>query len=354
MNDNVDQLVRASVRALEPYKAVEPPEELARREGIPASMVIKMDANENPYGPSPRVAEALGQFEGFNIYPDPFQREVRAALSAYTNVPMECIVAGAGADELIDIVVRLTMDPGDKALDLVPTFGMYSVTMKLAGVEVVPVPRNESFGVDVEAVRAAKDDRTKLVFLCNPNNPTGTLSPEVDVRSLLDMGLIVVVDETYHEFSGFTVAHLVEEYPKPRHTAQPEQMGPGWLVCGWATASCTPGWWRTSWASSSHTTSAWWRRPRSTRRCRTRTRCCRKCAPWWRSGSGCAACWKTAWACTATRPRATSSCAISRRAARRSCRRNWQSEASLCGGSTRAGCTIAFAFRRASRRIRTR
>ena len=96
MNNSVDQLVRASVRALEPYKAVEPPEELARREGIPVSMVIKMDANENPYGPSPRVAEALGEFGGYNIYPDPLQREVRAALSAYTNAPMECIVAGAG------------------------------------------------------------------------------------------------------------------------------------------------------------------------------------------------------------------------------------------------------------------
>ena len=72
MNDNVDQLVRASVRALEPYKAVEPPEELARREGIPASMVIKMDANENPYGPSPRVAEALGEFKASTSTPTRF------------------------------------------------------------------------------------------------------------------------------------------------------------------------------------------------------------------------------------------------------------------------------------------
>ena len=201
------------VRALDPYVPVEPPEELAKREGIDPATVIKMDANENPYGPSPRVAEALGEFTGYNVYPDPFQREVRAALSAYANVPMDCLVAGAGADELIDLVIRLTMDPGDTALDLTPTFGMYAVTLKLAGVDVVSVPRNDAFGVDVDAVRAAKDGRAKLVFLCNPNNPTGTLSPEVDVRGLLDLGLVVVVDETYHEFSGFTVAHLVEEYP---------------------------------------------------------------------------------------------------------------------------------------------
>ena len=214
MNDSVDRLVRPLVRALDPYKAVEPPEELAKREGIDPAGIVKMDASENPYGPSPRVAEALGAFSGYNIYPDPFQREVRAALAAYAGVPFESVVAGAGCDELIDLVVRLTMDPGDTAINLTPTFGMYSVTLKLAGVEVVDAPRDASFAVDMDAVRAATaDGRAKLVFLCNPNNPTGTLSPETDILALLDLGLMVVVDETYHEFCGFTSAHLVDEYP---------------------------------------------------------------------------------------------------------------------------------------------
>lgn len=214
MNNDVDKLVRPLVRSLDPYKPVEPPEELAKREGIPPSRVIKMDASENPYGPSPRVAEALGAFSGYNIYPDPFQREVRTALAAYAGVPFESVIAGAGCDELIDLVVRLTMDPGDTAINLTPTFGMYSVTLKLAGAEVVNAPRDASFGVDMDAVRAAAaDGRAKLVFLCNPNNPTGTLSPEPDILALLDLGLMVVVDETYHEFCGFTSAHLVDEYP---------------------------------------------------------------------------------------------------------------------------------------------
>ena len=214
MNNDVDKLVRPLVRSLDPYKPVEPPEELAKREGIPPSQVIKMDASENPYGPSPRVAEALGAFSGYNIYPDPFQREVRSALAAYAGVPFESVIAGAGCDELIDLVVRLTMDPGDTAINLTPTFGMYSVTLKLAGAEVVNAPRDASFGVDMDAVRAAAaDGRAKLVFLCNPNNPTGTLSPEPDILALLDLGLMVVVDETYHEFCGFTSAHLVDEYP---------------------------------------------------------------------------------------------------------------------------------------------
>ena len=212
MSDNVDRLVRPVIRELEPYVPIEPPEVLAKREGIAPDQVIKMDANENPYGPSTKVAEALGAFSGYNIYPDPFQRDVRDALAAYTGVPAECVIAGSGADELIELIVRLTMDPGDQALDLTPTFGMYSVAMKLAGVEVIEVPRNEEFGVNIEAIRAAVNLRTKLLFLCNPNNPTGTLTPEADVRELLSLGPVVVVDETYHEFSGFTVAHLVDEY----------------------------------------------------------------------------------------------------------------------------------------------
>ena len=212
MSDNVDRLVRPMIRELEPYVPIEPPEVLAKREGIAPQDVIKMDANENPYGPSEKVAEALGAFSGYNTYPDPFQRDVRAALAAYTGVPVEFVIAGSGADELIELIVKLTMDPGDQALDLTPTFGMYAVTMKMAGVEVVEVPRNDEFGADIEAIRAAINPRTKLLFLCNPNNPTGTLTPEADVRELLSLGPVVVVDETYHEFSGFTVAHLVDEY----------------------------------------------------------------------------------------------------------------------------------------------
>lgn len=212
MSDSVDRLVRPMIRRLEPYVPIEPPEVLAKREGISPEQVIKMDANENPYGASTKVAEALGAFTGYSVYPDPFQRGIRAALAAYTGISDERIIAGSGADELIELIVRLTMDPGDQALDLTPTFGMYSVTMEMYGIEVVEVPRDEDFQVDIEAIRLAIGPRTKLLFLCNPNNPTGTLTPEAEVRALLSLGPVVVVDETYHEFSGSTVAHLVHEY----------------------------------------------------------------------------------------------------------------------------------------------
>ena len=209
----VARLVRPHIPSLAPYVGVAPPEVRARELGIAPERLIKLDANENPYGPSPLVAQALADVATrVNRYPDPRQDEVRSALAAYASVDAEQVVAGAGCDELIDLLVRIAVAPGDQLIDLPPTFGMYRVTAGIADGEVVAVPRDEQFDVDVAAVRRAVGPRTRIIFLCNPNNPTGTLSPESTVRELLELGPLVVVDETYHEFCGFTVAPLVAEY----------------------------------------------------------------------------------------------------------------------------------------------
>ncbi len=208
----VQRFMRSHVHGLTPYAGIAPPAFLAQRAGIAPEQVIKLDGNENPYGPSPKVAEALAAHPWHHLYPDPLQRRARQALATYVGTTPEWVVAGSGADELIDLLVRLFIEPGEKVLDLPPTFGMYAVSTRIQGGEVVDVPRDEEFEVDVAAVREAVDARTKLVFLTNPNNPTGALSSEACVRELLETGLVVVVDETYHEFCGFTVAHLVPEY----------------------------------------------------------------------------------------------------------------------------------------------
>ncbi|MBI4233299.1 MAG: histidinol-phosphate transaminase [Chloroflexi bacterium] len=208
----VVQLVRPHFHDLEPYVGVDPPEVLAERVGIPPERLIKLDGNENVYGCSPMVQEALAKYRSYNIYPDPLQRQTRRALAAYAGTDPDQIVAGAGCDELIDLVARLFLGPEDKAIDLPPTFGMYRFCTRVQGAAVVAVPRDEQFAVDVAAVRKVIDRHTKMVFVTNPNNPTGNLTPEEDIRALLETGLVVVVDETYHEFSGFTVAHLVPEW----------------------------------------------------------------------------------------------------------------------------------------------
>ena len=210
---DVMELLQPHIRRLGTYEGAEPIEALAQRAGIPPDKVIKLNGNENPYGPSPRVAEELGKFKLYNLYPDPEQRRLRSELSEYLGVGPECIVAGNGSDEIIDLILRMFVGPGDKMIDPAPTFGMYSICARICGGEVVTVPRDESFEIDIEATELALDSRTKAILLASPNNPTGNVAPEWQIGRLLEMGIMVVVDETYHEFCGQTVMPMVHDYP---------------------------------------------------------------------------------------------------------------------------------------------
>ena len=207
----IDKLIRPHLASIQTYQPVDPPEMLAERAGIPADAVIKLNGNENPYGPSPKVQKAVANAQ-LHIYPDPYQRRLRAALADYTGFPADNIVAGAGSDELIDLLFRLFIEPGDAILDCEPTFAMYSFCARVAGGGVRLVQRDEIFDIDVPAVRDAVDDSTKIIFISSPNNPTGNMASEDQVRALLDTGLVVVIDEAYYEFSGQTVAGLVHEF----------------------------------------------------------------------------------------------------------------------------------------------
>src|SRR3972149_6835331 len=99
---NIRSLMRPHLLDMEPYQGVEPPELLAQRAGIPVDRIVKLDGNENPYGPSPKVAEALGRSTAYHLYPDPHQRRVRQALAEYAGTTPDRGVAGVGSDELID------------------------------------------------------------------------------------------------------------------------------------------------------------------------------------------------------------------------------------------------------------
>ena len=204
-------LLRPHLADIKTYEPVEPPERLAERAGIAADQIIKLDANENPYGASPKVARALASLQ-VHIYPDPLQQRVREALAGYTGMDMEQIVAGAGSDELIDLLLRLFVAPGETVIDCEPTFGMYAFSARVAGAKITLVPRDDAFEIDVEAVRRAVDSRAKVIFISSPNNPTGNVATTARVRALLEAGLIVVVDEAYHEFCGETVAGMVADH----------------------------------------------------------------------------------------------------------------------------------------------
>ena len=208
---NIEKLIRPHLVDIKTYDPVDPPELLAKQAGIPEDQIIKLNGNENPYGGSPKAAAALAKTP-LHIYPDPLQRKIRSALADYTGMEPEYIIAGAGSDELIDLLFRLFISPGDRILDCDPTFAMYGFCARVAGGEIELVPRDELFDVEVDAVKDAIDSKTKIIFVSSPNNPTGNLASESQIRALLETGLIVVVDEAYYEFSNQTVAGLTPDH----------------------------------------------------------------------------------------------------------------------------------------------
>ena len=207
----IQQLMRPHLVTPETYATAISPDEMAARAGVSPEMIVRVNQNENPFGAAPEIAAALTDLP-LHLYPDPNQVKIREALAEYTGHPAEQILAGAGADEMIDLLMRLFVAPGDRVLDCKPTFGMYHFCARVADAEVVSVQRDDAFEVDVDAIAREADGRTKIVFLASPNNPTGNILPEEQARALLELGFVIVVDETYFEFSGQTLAHLIPEH----------------------------------------------------------------------------------------------------------------------------------------------
>jgi histidinol-phosphate aminotransferase len=200
---DITRLIRREVASLEAYVPILPFEVLSARLGRAPETIIKLDANENPYGPSPRVRAALGALPFPHIYPDPEATALRAALAADTGVPAENLLAGAGADELIDLVMRVFLEPGDCIVDCPPTFGMYSFDAAVNGAQVVRVPRHDDFSVDTDAIAAVFESQAaKLIFVTSPNNPDGSVMDDASLRRLLELPAVIVLDEAYVEFHG--------------------------------------------------------------------------------------------------------------------------------------------------------
>ena len=208
----MEKLIRPDLIAFGGYSASTSPETLEGKVEVPVEDIIKLDANENPYGCSPRVSQALAKYSHFNIYPDDGQTRLRKLLAGYAGVDTRHIVAAGGSNQLIDLILRLLIIKGDEVINCVPTFGIYSFSTELCGGTLIEVPRKEDFTVNGNAVKAAITKRTKMIFLANPNNPTGTIIPRQDIAEILETGVPVMVDEAYYEFSGQTVAPLIGQY----------------------------------------------------------------------------------------------------------------------------------------------
>lgn len=202
---NIESLIRPNILTMESYTPILPFEVLSAKLGRDPKDIIKLDANENPYGPSPRVQSLIFNHQYLHIYPDPESTQLRAALARDLNVPAENILAGAGADELIDLILRLFINPNDSIIDCPPTFGMYSFDTAVNAGHVISIPRRDDFSVDIDRVVEtlhAASLQIKILFLASPNNPDGSMISDDDLKRLLSLPLVVVLDEAYIEFSG--------------------------------------------------------------------------------------------------------------------------------------------------------
>jgi histidinol-phosphate aminotransferase len=195
-------LICSHIRSMPTYEPILPFEVLSGQLDRLPGQIIKLDANENPYGLSPSARQALADLEFPHIYPDPESRLLRSALSSFTGVPAENLLAGSGADELIDLTMRLLLEPGDRVINCPPTFGMYAFDTNLNAGQLIEVTRRPDFSLDLDGIRkAVEKTQPKLLFLTSPNNPDGSLIPQDALKELLQLPIIIVLDEAYIEFA---------------------------------------------------------------------------------------------------------------------------------------------------------
>jgi histidinol-phosphate aminotransferase len=196
---------------MDAYEPILPFEVLSQRLGRAPEQIVKLDANENPYGPAQAVREALARLPFPHIYPDPDSTALRAALARHLGVPAEHVLAGAGADELIDLLMRVFVGPGDAIVNCPPTFGMYAFDAAIEAGKVVDVPRGADFALDLEGIeRAVAQHRPKLLFLTSPNNPDGSLIPRETLERLLALPVLIVLDQAYAEFAPPDASWIAE------------------------------------------------------------------------------------------------------------------------------------------------
>lgn len=191
----IENIIRSNILKLKPYSSAR--DEFTGNEGI------FLDANESPYGK-------------LNRYPDPYQQELKQKLATLKNVKLHNIFVGNGSDEVIDLAFRIFCNPGvDKALTFSPTYGMYEVSASINNIELLKIPLNQAFQIDLDKIKPYLSDKTlKLIFICSPNNPTGNLIKKSAIQFILkNFKGIVIIDEAYIDFTDEeSIINLINQY----------------------------------------------------------------------------------------------------------------------------------------------
>ncbi|MGA2675523.1 MAG: histidinol-phosphate transaminase [Methanobacterium sp.] len=208
--------IRELVKTLNPYVPGRSIKEIAGKYDLNPDKIIKLGSNENPLGPSPKAIETLSKnLKYMNQYPETDLKDLTEAIASYSGVnPSQVILGGDGADEILDLLGKTLIDPGDEFIVPLPSYMYYEYILTINGG--VPVyaqwdmPQNK---VNVDSILKNLSPRTRIIFLCTPNNPTGGLINKKDIKTILDStDALVVVDEAYFEYSGVNNVDLLNDH----------------------------------------------------------------------------------------------------------------------------------------------
>ena len=229
ISKNTEFLLPENIRAISPYRAGKPTSELAREYGLEPASIVKLASNENPLGFSPRVKDALIDYLSSNAlselgrYPDPNAFDLKAVLAQHYGVDMANITIGNGSNDLLEIVSLAFLDENSSAVYSENAFVVYNLSTQARGARHLAVP-SKNLGLDLDAMFDAIEDDTRLVYISNPNNPTGSFHPKEEIIDFLEKvqksrgnKTLVVLDEAYNEYLDpelrFNSAELVSKYP---------------------------------------------------------------------------------------------------------------------------------------------
>ena len=202
MEKNIEKLVKEGIKKISPYVPGKPIEELQREYGL--ERVIKLASNENPFGPSPKAKEMIMKSaENINRYPDGSAYYLKNKLSEYLNLPVENIILGSGSSEIISLTLETFVNPGEEIIYPWPSFVMYRILTLKNNAVGIEIPLEENFSYDLKKFLEKITPRTKVIFLCNPNNPTGTIIHRKQLEDFLKKlpeEIIIISDEAYFEY----------------------------------------------------------------------------------------------------------------------------------------------------------
>ena len=197
-----EKLFRKGIADIKAYVPGKPIEDVKREFGL--TEVIKLASNENPLGSSPKALAAIREaLDTLNIYPDGACLTLTKKLADKLNVDPESIVFANGEDNIITLISKTFLNEGEEMIMADPSFSSFEISARAMGAKVIMVPVRPDFTTDLDAILTAVTDKTKLIYLCNPNNPTGTICTRNEVERFLDKlpaHVLLVFDEAYHEF----------------------------------------------------------------------------------------------------------------------------------------------------------